>query len=141
MAIGVDNIVVVEDVVSCNELAAELCKLGFSRRVSGRRLTATRSDIFVKRMLQELNDLSMTGVDDHENCSSSSYWCEVSVSSSSAASHSTWTGVNYPPYAGGGFGLEQRWRVISAASRSLWKGQKGARDPTQIYQTKQVQRY
>lgn len=32
----------------------------------------------VKRMLQELNDLSMTGVDDHENCSSSSYWCEVS---------------------------------------------------------------
>jgi hypothetical protein len=75
----------------------------------------------VKRMLQELNDLSMTGVDDHENCSSS-YWCDVSVSSSSVASHSTWTGVNYPPYAGGGFGLEQRWNVISAASRSLWKG-------------------
>jgi hypothetical protein len=95
----------------------------------------------VKRMLQELNDLSMTGVDDHENCSSSSYWYEVSVSSSSAASNSTWTGVNYPPYAGGGFGLEQRWNVISAASRSLWKGQKGARDPAQIYQTKQIQRY
>jgi hypothetical protein len=47
VAICVDDIVVVEDVVCCNELAAELYKLESSRRDSGRRLTATRSDIFV----------------------------------------------------------------------------------------------
>ena len=45
----------------------------------------------------------MTDVGDHENYSSS-YWCEVSVRFSSAVSHSTWIGVNYPPYAGGGLG-------------------------------------
>jgi hypothetical protein len=51
VAIRVDDIMVVEDVVCCNELAAELYKLGFSRRDSGRRLTATRSDIFVLLMV------------------------------------------------------------------------------------------
>jgi hypothetical protein len=44
VTICIDDIVVVEDVVCCNELAAELYKLGFSHRDVGRRLTA---DIFV----------------------------------------------------------------------------------------------
>ena len=46
VAVCVDNIVVVEDVVCCDELAAELYKSGFSRKDIGRRLTAARSDIF-----------------------------------------------------------------------------------------------
>jgi hypothetical protein len=51
VAVCVDDIVVVEDVVCCDELAAELYKSGLSRRDSGRRLTAARSDIFVSPLV------------------------------------------------------------------------------------------
>jgi hypothetical protein len=47
VAVCVDDIVVVEDVVCCDKLAAELYESGIFRRNLGRRLTAARSDIFV----------------------------------------------------------------------------------------------
>jgi hypothetical protein len=76
VAVCVDNIVVVEDVVCCDELAAELYKSGFSRRDTGETYGCQVGHFSfhfgrVER-LHRLSDLSMTDVDNQENCWSSS---------------------------------------------------------------------
>ena len=76
VAVCVDNIVVVEDMVCGDELVAELYKSGFSRRDTGETYGCQVGHFSfqfgrVKR-LHRLSDLSMTDVDNHENCWSSS---------------------------------------------------------------------
>jgi hypothetical protein len=74
VAVCVDDIVVVEDVVCCDELAAELFKLRFPHRDSRRRLTVDRSDIFVSLMVRPskwYRDPNGSFCEDHEIYSSS----------------------------------------------------------------------